>query len=296
MKKFLLLVSVITLSLQNAQAQYPLQEGFDGVTTSGSPQTGPLPSGWTTGTNSQFMVYGLENLQPHGWSIPNACSVEMSASHAFDTLVTPTINPITANTKLSIDYRFVDKTNFPNNGTALGTGDVVKVDAYLGTSWNNAIATIDMSTHPVAMNTFTTYTYVCTVCPTLVGFGLTSIKIRMDVERANGNWYLDVDNFIVADVITGIQYNGSNPPAVAVSPNPSHGSFWIWVKDYQNKGNAPVTVKMFNGMGQLVKTVTTSDVQYINQFNIHAEGLARGMYTIEVSCKNEVSKSKIILE
>src|SRR5437879_1977894 len=111
MKKLLLLVSVLTLSLQNAKAQYPLSEGFDGVATSGSPQTGPLPTGWMGGTGTQFMVYGLENLQPHGWSIPNACSVEMSASHGVDTLVTPSIGPITANTKLSLSYRFVDKLN-----------------------------------------------------------------------------------------------------------------------------------------------------------------------------------------
>lgn len=293
MKKFLLLVSVLTLSLQNAKAQYPLQEGFDGVTTTGSPQTGPLPTNWTTGAGSLFMVYGLENLQPHGWSIPNACSVEMSASHTMDTLVTPNIGPITASTKLSLSYRFVDKTNYPNTGTTLGTGDKVTVDAYLGGTWQNAIATIDNITNPTPMNSYTTYTYNCTFCALIVG---STIQIRMDVQRANGNWYLDVDNFIVADIITGIQYNGSNPPAVAVSPNPSNGNFWIWVKDYQNKGNAPVTVKIFNGMGQLVRTITTSDVQYINQFNINAEGLARGMYAIEVSCKNEVSKSKIILE
>lgn len=293
MKKLLLFGTVLVMSL-SAKAQYPLQEGFDGVTTSGSPATGPLPSGWSTGVGGKFKVYGTENLQPHGWSIPNACSVEMSATNPADTLITPTISPITANTKLSIAYRFVDKLNYPSTGTTLGAGDMVKIDAYLGTGWQNGIATIDNTTNPVPMNSYTTYTYNCTVCATLVGFGMTSIQIRMDVARANGDWYLDVDNFIVADNITGIQYNGTNPPAIAVSPNPSKDNFWIWVKNYQ--GNPAITVKMYNNMGQLVKTVTTSDAQFINQYNIDVKDLARGMYTVEVNVKNEVSKTKIILE
>jgi hypothetical protein len=293
MKKLLLLASVLTIGLQSAKAQYPLQEGFDGVSTTGSPQTGPLPAGWTTGAGSTFMVYGLENLQAHGWSVPNACSVEMSATHTKDTLVTPTINPITANTKLSIDYRFVDKTNYPSTGTTLGTGDKVLIDAYLGGSWQNAIATIDNTTHTTAMNTYTTYTYNCTSCGTLVGLGLTSIKIRMDVERANGNWYLDIDNFIVADVITGISYNAFNTPSLAVAPNPASDNFWIWIRDY--KGTEPVQVRMFNQMGQLVKQ-TMASPQYINQVNVDTKDLARGVYMVEVSHKDGVSSTKVVIE
>jgi len=198
------------------------------------------------------------------------------------------------NTKLSIDYRFVDKAGFPSTGTTLGTGDMVTIDAYLGTSWSNGIATIDNIVHPVPLNTFTTYTYNCTNCGILVGLGLTTIKIRMDVARASGDWYLDVDNFIVADIITGISYNAFNPPSIAVSPNPSSGNFWLWIKDY--RGTDAVTVNMYNNMGQIVKTITTSDVQYVNQFKINTEGLARGVYMVEVSCKNEVSKTKIVIE
>jgi hypothetical protein len=294
MKKLLLFGAVLAMSLQSAKAQYPLSEDFDGVTTSGSPATGALPSGWTTGVNSQFHVYGLENLQPHGWSAPNACSVEMSATHTADTLITPTINPITANTKLSISYRFVDKLNYPTTGTTLGAGDHVSIDAYLANSWSNGIATIDMSTNPTPMNSYTTYTYNCTNCGVLVGLGMTSIKIRMDVARANGDWYLDVDNFIVADNITGIQYNAFNTPSIAVSPNPCSNNFWLWVKNYQ--GNPAVNVKIYNNMGQLVKNVTTTDAQFVNQYNIDVKDLARGIYTVEVNVKNEVSKTKIVLE
>jgi hypothetical protein len=294
MKKLLLFGAVLTMGLQSAKAQYPLMENFDGVTTSGSPAIGALPSGWTTGVNSQFHVYGMENLQPHGASAPNACSVEMSATHTNDTLITPVINPITANTKLSISYRFVDKLNYPNTGTTLGTGDKVVIDAYLAGSWNPNLTTIDNTTNPTPMSSYTTYTYNCTACGTLAGLGYTSIKIRMDVARANGDWYLDIDNFMVADDISGIQYNAFNPPAIAVSPNPCSGSFWLWVKNYQ--GNPAVNVKIYNNMGQLVKNVTTSDAQFVNQYSIDVKDLARGMYTVEVNVKNEVSKTKIVLE
>jgi hypothetical protein len=291
MKKLLLLVSMAMGSLAFAQT-YPLNEDFDAVTVTGNPQTGPLPTGWTTGAGSQFMVYGLENLQPHGYSVNNSCSVEMSASHTNDTLITPLIG-LTANSKLSISYRFVNKASYPSTGYQLITGDKVLIDAYIGSSWQNAVATIDVTTNPNPLNTYTTYTYTSTNFATLVGFGITSLKIRMDVIRAGGDWYLDIDNFIFADNISGVSYNVLNPPSLIAYPNPSSGNFSVWLKNY--KANQPVELKMFNHMGQLVKTQHADNILN-NQFNVTTTDLAKGVYMIEVQSGDEHSTTKIIIE
>lgn len=278
------------------KAQAPIiNENFDEITTSGSPATGALPSGWTTGANSAFKVYGIENLHPHGDSPNNACSVEMNSSHTADTLIMPAISPIDANTKMSLAYRFVNKASYPNTGYQLVSGDQISIDAYIGTSWTN-VATINSTTNPTPLNTYTTYTYACSACGSLAGFGITSIKIRMDVARATSatsDWYLDIDNVIVGDNIAGIEYNALNPPALLVYPNPNNGNFTVWLKNYQ--ANNPVEVSVYNYLGQKVKTVSAEGAVN-NQVNVSSLGLDKGMYLVEVKSGTEVAKSKIQID
>jgi hypothetical protein len=141
------------------------------------------------------------------------------------------------------------------------------------------------------MTTWTTYTYTNSLFSLIAG---QNIQLRLNAARANGDWFLDIDNVIVSDVVTGISYNGVNPPSIAVSPNPASGSFWLWVKDFN--GTQAVNVNIYNSMGQVVKTVNAPDVQGANKFNISTDGLARGMYMVEVQCGKDVSKTKIVVE
>jgi len=280
MKKLLLSVTLLMSGIFVANAQnLLLYEDFDATTV------GSLPAGWTS--SGGFQVYGA----PHGWSAPNACSVNMNASNTQDTLLMPTIGPINANSKISLTYRFVDAALYPSTGTQLQSGDKVTIDAYLAGNWNNSVATIDLTTNPTPMTTWTTYTYTNSLFSIIAG---QNIQLRLDAARANGDWFLDIDNIIIADIVTGITYNGINAPAISVAPNPSSGSFWLWIKDY--RGVEPVQVSLYNNVGQLVKTVTTSDAQYNNQFKISTEGLARGVYMVEVNSGNDVSKTKIVIE
>jgi hypothetical protein len=294
MKKLLFLSSLFISGVLSAQAPYPYSQNFDAVTTSGTPATGTLPTGWTTSINTSFKVYGLENFAPHGQSPNNACTTEMNASHSLDTLITPVVG-ITANTKLGLAYRFVNKAGYPSTGYQLITGDQIKIDAYLGTSWTN-VATINVTTNPTATSAYTTYTYNCTNCATLIGFGITSMKIRMDVARATSatsDWYLDVDNFQVADVLTGIFTNTSNPPSISVFPNPSHGNFSVSLKNYQPNNQVEVTV--YNFLGQKVKTITAEGAVN-NEINVNTTGLEKGMYLVEVKLGSEVAKTKVLID
>jgi hypothetical protein len=268
-----------------------LNEDFDNITTSGSPATNTvLPSGWSR--TSGFKVYGLENFQPHGYSIPNACSTEMNASHTQDTLYTPMIGPITANTKISLAYRFVNKAGYPANGYQLVAGDQITIEAsYIPGSWNSLL-TINNTTNPTPLNTYTTYTYTNALISALAG---QTIQMRMDIARAAGSsdWYLDIDNFIVGDVVTGISTNAANVPSLSVYPNPSKGNFTVSLKNYQ--ANNPVEVTVFNFIGQKVKTVTAEGAVN-SQIFVNTSGLEKGMYIIEVKSGSEVAKTKIQID
>lgn len=292
MKKLLLLSSLFVSGLLSAQT-YPLVQNFDAVSTSGSPAMGALPSGWTTAANTAFMVYGLENFAPHGQSPSNACTTEMSATHAQDTLYTPMIGPITANTKISISYRFVNKAGYPSTGYQLTAGDQITIDANIANSWQSAVTVINYTTNPTATSAYTTYTYTSSNFATLVALNFTTIQLRMDIARSAGDWYLDIDDFQVADVLTGISYNALNPPALLVYPNPSHDNFSVWLKNYQANNQVEVTV--YNFLGQKVKSITTQG-SVDNQINVNTAGLEKGMYLVEVKSGSEVAKTKVQID
>jgi hypothetical protein len=291
MKKLILLSSMLISGLVSAQT-YPFSENFDAVTVSGTPQNGPLPTGWTTGAGSQFKVYGLENFQPHGRTITNACSVEMSASHAFDTLITPAIGPISANTQLTLYYRFVNKSGYPTTGTTLSANDKVTIDAFVGSTPYPAVATINSTSNPTPNTAYTAYTYT----NSLFAFaGTNPVKLRMDVAWGAGDWYLDIDDVSIKDIGSayGVKYNVFNPPALVALPNPSEGNFAVWLKNYQATNT--VELKLYNNMGQLVKTIKPDNV-INNQFNVNTTDLAKGVYMVEVISGNEISNTQVIVE
>ena len=284
MKKVLFLASLFVSTLVSAQV-YPLNENFDAVSTSGSPATGPLPSGWTT--TSGFKVYA-----GHCSSAPNGCSTEMDNSHTKDTLNMPLIGPLTANTKISLQYRFVNAASYPATGYQLGTGDQVTIDAFALGMWQNSIATLNNVTNPTPLTTWTTYTYTSSLIAALAG---QSIQLRIDVSRAtaNSDWFLDIDNVIVADNIMGISYNALNPPSLLVFPNPTQGDFTLWLKNYQ--ANTSVEVNIYNFLGQKVKAIRL-DQAYNNRVLVNTNGLEKGMYVVEVRSGKEVATSKIQID
>jgi hypothetical protein len=154
--------------------------------------------------------------------------------------------------------------------------------------------TIDSTSNPTPLNSYTTYTYDCTNCGLLISLGgVTTIYVRMIVARGNGDWYLDVDDFKVADNIVGIQNHEQNPIGLVAYPNPATTNFTVWLKNYT--GTNPVELKLFNHMGQLVKTINTKNVLN-NKFDVNTSDLAKGIYVVEVKSGNEVSKTKVIVE
>jgi hypothetical protein len=279
MKKLILLSSMLISGLVSAQT-YPYSENFEGM-TSGSAPTG----GWTT---SGFTIMGTAGV-PHGNSSIHACSVEMKSGHNVDTLITPLIGPLTASSVITLQYRFMQAALYPSSGYSLTPGDSISIDAYIGApfnTWFNHQGSVATST---GATTFTTYTFTNSSAS---GF---SVKIRLDITRTNGDWFLDIDNVSIknAGSTFGVQYNVFNPPALVALPNPSEGNFAVWLKNYQATNT--VELKLYNNMGQLVKTIKPDNV-INNQFNVNTTDLAKGVYMVEVISGNEVSNTKVIVE
>ncbi|MBS1646844.1 MAG: T9SS type A sorting domain-containing protein [Bacteroidetes bacterium] len=286
MKKIICMASLLVSSF--TYAQYPFSQNFDAISTSGNPQTGPLPTGWVG--SSGFKVYGMENMVPHGYSVPNSCSVEMNSTNTQDTLITPMIGPVTANTKIGLEYRFVNKAGYPANGYQLQAGDKVTIDAYLGSTigWQNNIASLTTSS---ATASYTTYTYSSSMASFIAG---QNIQIRLVVTRASGDWYLDIDNFQVADNLTsGIEQHNAATPQISVYPNPSNGNFSIALKNYQASGKAEVTI--YDVIGKKVKTLSAETTTNA-PINVNTSDLQRGLYFVEVRAGGEVATSKIQID
>jgi len=273
MKKLILTVTILMGGLFSMQAQYPFYENFDAMTTNAAP-TG----GWVTS--------GFKVMAGHGSTAPNACSVEMKTGHLMDTLVTPTIGPLTATSIISLDYRFVQAALYPANAYTLTAGDQITIDVNVLGNWFNNQASITTSN---GLTTFTTFTFTNASASGL------SVKIRLDIARANGDWFLDIDNVFIKDAGStyGIKYNPSNPPSLLALPNPSQGNFIVWLKNYQSSNT--VELKLYNHMGQLVRTMKPDNVLN-NQFNVTTTDLAKGVYIVEVISGDEVSKTKVIVE
>lgn len=282
MKKLILSSAILVSGLLHAQTPL-LSENFDEITTSGTPAVGPLPAGWIPALVTGFKTYAV-----HGTFGSNACSSEMSSTHTIDTLYTPTITGVTGTTKISLQYRFVNAAFYPSTGATLGTGDQVTIDAYIPvtSSWSNNLITLP---NPAALNTFTTYTYACTMCGAIGG----SVKLRLDIARGTGDWFIDIDNIIVGDNIAGINEFQTQNEELKIYPNPSNGNFTVWLKNYQ--ANNPVEVTVYNFLGQKVKTVK-SEGAVNNQVDVSSLGLEKGMYLIEVKSGTGVANSKIQIE
>ncbi len=272
MKKLLLIGGMFAGLFADAQT-YPYTQNFDAMTAGVAPTGGWSTFGFTV------MAGG------HANSLPNACSVEMMTGHNNDTLVTPLIGPLSTTSELILKYRIVDAALYPATAYTLGSTDGVTIDAYIG-SWQNGAATINASNQNLT-NQYAAYTYVV---PSL--FAGQNVKIRIDVKRAAGDWFLDIDDFSVANSV-GVSYSLLHPPSIIAMPNPSHENFIIWVKNYQS-GN-PVVLKIYNQLGQVVKTLNPAQL-INNQFEVNSSDMSKGIYFAEVINGNEHATTKIIIE
>jgi len=159
----------------------------------------------------------------HGTDGSNGLYINLWSSVPSCNAITPPIGPMITNAQLKFDYRFVNWDSYPANATPLGAGDNLQIQVSTddGASYTT-VYTIDQSNH-------VTSTSFANVSVSLAAYTTGSIMIRFLGTRANGDYYLDIDNVIVQEAPTG----APNPvtlhnPANEATGLPQNGFNLTW--------------------------------------------------------------------
>ncbi|MCK9164898.1 MAG: choice-of-anchor D domain-containing protein [Candidatus Cloacimonas sp.] len=198
----------------------PYLETFDASTS--------LPANWTT---DYFSVGSSHGVSSNGL-YKNLYDYSTSAY-----VTTPPVGPLTDNTTLQFDYRYVEYSGYPSTAHTLVAGD--KLEIQISTDGTNftTIHTIDSSNH-ITSTSFAT----CSVPITQAKVSQDDIiKIKFLATRGEGDYYLDIDNVYFRHI--------SAEPIFSVTPeSKAFGEFQIntvssaQVFTIKNNGGGTLTI------------------------------------------------------
>jgi len=139
-----------------------------------------LPANWT-GTFSVSSSHGVSSngLYKNLWS---------SSTSAYVT--TPPVGPLTDNTTLQFDYRYVEYSGYPNTAHTLVAGDKLEIQISTDGTTFTTIHTIDSSNHTTSTS-FATCSVPITQAKVSQG---DIIKAKFLATWGGGDYYLDIDN------------------------------------------------------------------------------------------------------
>lgn len=248
MKKLFLLFTVVFLILCMVPGA-----GYCGITVHGglavpTNQTIPyfenfnssslLPPGWSG---------SMEVLAQHGLSGTNGLSFNLYDDPAAQSCqaTSPVIDLTTNPARLVFEYRIADWSNYPNNGTVLGPGDQIEVQISQDSGANfTTIFTINQANHLTSAGFFTR----------VVDLSLYAgdISIRFLSTWASGDYYVDIDDFLVEEIPScaapyGILVSGVTGTAFSLSWNGAS----VVELDYGTEGHPA-------GMGTVVPAISTN--------------------------------------
>lgn len=187
-----------------------------------------LPANWTS---------DMTILPSHGQS-GNGLYKNLWSSASSCYVTTPPVGPITANTRLDFDYRYVEYTGYPSTAYVLATGD--KLDVMLSTDSGltfETLYTIDSSNHNTS-NAFAT----CSVFLSQAKLANADdiVVVKLQATRAAGDYYLDIDNIsfkhIAAEALFSINPTSKSFGTVNAGASTSQ------VFTVSNDGLSPLTI------------------------------------------------------
>ena len=152
-----------------------------------------MPAEWNT---------NLSLTTSHGTGATRCLSKAISSGSVTYYAISPLVGSITANTKLSFNYRIVDNLGYPFEATVLGASDKIEIQVSLddGATFST-IHTIDQSNH---INT----TEFANKVLSLGAYSGDFIKIRFLCTWGEGNYYVDIDDVLFEDG-TNMSYSAS---------------------------------------------------------------------------------------
>ncbi len=172
MKKLSFVLVLLALA-SILMGQALLNENFENVAN------GALPEGWEGTLNTYSGV--KEN---HGTDGSKGLTLNVYGTTTSANLntTTTTVGPIVEGMVLKFDYRIVNYSSYPNNPTQIGAGDelLIKIN---GTT----ALTIDHTNHTVT-------TDFANIVINLDSFAGQSVNVMFDAYRADGDFYVDIDN------------------------------------------------------------------------------------------------------
>lgn len=198
--KNILCLFLFAILISNSYSQvYPYNQDFENYA-----QFSP-PADWTY-TTAPFNVY-----PGHGVNGSQALTRNFYSLSLKDSIISPLIGPITS-TALLFDYRIVDYIGGTPLAHPISAGDKIEIKVIDGVNPPVTLLTIDASNH-LDSSGFQPIT------ASLSGFGGSNISIMISVTSGGGDFFVDIDNFVVDDV-TGA---GSFPKRelFSIFPNPA---------------------------------------------------------------------------
>ena len=105
------------------------------------------------------------------------------------------IGPVTAETMLQFDYRLVNYTSFPNVATPIIEGD--KVEVLISSDNVNFV-----SLYEINHTNHTVSTDFANISLSLASYSGSIIYVKFDLFRAAGDYYVNIDNFMVRELPT----------------------------------------------------------------------------------------------
>jgi len=278
MKKIFLTLGLIAVIL-SGNAQQIWSEGFQSYTGNGDPLTG----GWTNTGPGGFKVY-LRALSADS----NVKNVEINLlfSKVSDSLITPSLGPLAANSVLTFKSRLIETFTgvFATFNHLPLTGE--KVVAYISTDGGNTYQFLRdlLSGYPgsgssVAFNNFTI---------PIDGFEGQNVKIKIVVVRKAGapSWNGCFDDFSLSN-LTSSKSLKSNAQ-ISLIPNPSYGSVQVNAPGFGTKAD----VDVFNLLGtRVLSTNLQSEKVFLN-----LSDLKPGIYLIKVTEGKQTAVNRLILK
>ncbi len=209
MKKLFVLLITISASLSSIGQVYPYVEDFNTMPSFSN------PFGWTS-TIPGFQVYPNHGNGSQGMT-KNMTSLGASA----DSVISPLIGPLTATSVLSLQYRVMESSLYPNFSHAMVAGDGIDFYAVSG-PLSILLYTVDVTNHITDTGFFTLNYNIGALAGNL---GNLMIKVR----RGAGDFFVDFDNISITNASSVVDVTPLVDRPV-IYPNPANGGTRLQLK------------------------------------------------------------------
>jgi hypothetical protein len=266
--KYLFTALMTSLSVVLFAQQYPFSEGFSGV------PNGTLPAGWLG--DMKVQTY-------HGMNEDKGLVADIGSTDDADSVITPLIGPLTANTELYFWYQIIDQYIYPSTSTRLrGNGKLAVQISTNGTDFTNVFV-IDTSNHLPNLN------YIKKQIP-VTGYAGQNVYFKfLATFGGGGAYFVDIDSIKVRDAFSLGVNKFVGTQNFSVYPNPVSDILTI------------ESDKIFDAQNISFSNMVGSEVQvYFNtlpkKITANLAALPNGIYFLRIALANSVITRKIIVQ